>query len=207
MKRAREKVASDGYLFVKGKSRASGSQSDSHDAVKREKTDAIERAKEIKLLQENIDTLESRMQYKKQILHKARSVNNFKMCDDVSGDIINVRKEKRIAEKQLQALQKKESKSQWYHTRKPKKREIKIDEHKTSGETSTGCITDHFAKSSPENQVQATTSGVSGVRQSNSTSSSASDDTLILSSDSGEDAEPVPAKETAATVEKEHFFY
>ena len=61
LKRAREKVNNDGYLFATGKSRTTGSQSDSDDVSKRKRMDADERAREIKVLQENIATLESRI--------------------------------------------------------------------------------------------------------------------------------------------------
>ena len=92
---ARRKVNSDGYQYAKGKSRSSCSQSESDEnsKVKRKKTDADERAREIILLNENISTLESRVKYKQQMLQKAQSVNKFKLCDDISDDIISVRKE------------------------------------------------------------------------------------------------------------------
>ena len=195
-------MADDGYLFVKGKSRASGSQSDSDDAPKRKKTDATQRAREMKVLQANIVTLESRMQFKKQMLEKARSVNNFKLCDDISGDIINVRKEKRIAEKQLEALQKTQAKSQWYHKRKLMKTG-EVDSAKKIGETGTVSILGHFSKSSLGNQDQGT---VPNLRHSNSTGSSASDDTLILS-DSNEDLDPDATEDQPAAVAKEQNFY
>ena len=122
---AQQKVASDGYLFVKGKSRSSSSQSESDESSKkkRKKTDADERAREITVLNENISTLESCLKYKQQMLDKAQSVNNFKLYDEINGDIITVRKEKRIAESQLAAINKKEVKSEWYHSKKHKKKQ------------------------------------------------------------------------------------
>ena len=120
-------------MFAKGKSRATGSQSDSDDAPKRKRMDADERAREIKVLQENSASLESRIQFKNQMLNKARSVNNFKLCDEISGDIIKIRKEKRVAEKHLAALQKKQSKSLCYHSKKSEKKEDKDDPRKNAG--------------------------------------------------------------------------
>ena len=120
---ARQKVASDGYLFAKGKSRSCSSQSESDDSskAKRQKTDADQRAREITLLKENLSTLESRLKYKQQMIDKARSVSNYKQCDEISADIINVRKEKRNVERQLASIEKKQAKSEWYHSKKHKK--------------------------------------------------------------------------------------
>lgn len=175
LKRAREKVSDDGYVFAKGRSRAHGSQSDSDDVPKRKRMDADERAREMKVLQENIATLESRIQFKNQMLNKARSVTNYKLCDEISGDIINIRKDKRAAENRLAAMKKKQSKSQWYHSKKPKKSEGEDDSREKEG---TSTILDHFDKSS-----NAKPDETSILSRSNSSSSVASDESLILLSD------------------------
>ena len=44
------------------------------------------------------------------MLNKARSVNNFKLCDEISGDLIEIRKEKQVAETHVAAFQKKQLK-------------------------------------------------------------------------------------------------
>lgn len=151
-------MACDGYLFVKGKSRSSSSQSESDERLKnkRKKTDADERAREITLLNENISTLESRLKYKQQMLRKAQSVNNFKMCDEISEDIITVRKEKRIAESQLAAISKKQLKSEWYHSKKHKKNKDKLakkgrnQDHQGKSSSTILC---HFSNPTDENTI------------------------------------------------------
>ena len=85
---------------------------------KRTKIDGEERARERKLAQDNLETLTSRLHFKHQLLEKARSLNNFKQCDEISGDIVTVRKEKVTIENQLAALLKREAKSTWYHLKK-----------------------------------------------------------------------------------------
>ena len=83
------------------------------------KIDAEARARKMKLLQENLKTL---LCFKQQLLEKAKSLKNFKQCDDISGAIVEVRREKAITESQLAALQKREAKSPWYHKRKNTKK-------------------------------------------------------------------------------------
>ena len=115
-----------GTNMLKEISIKSDGESDENSKVKHKKTDADERAHQIILLNENISTLESRVKYKQQLLQKAQSVNNFKLCDDISGDIISVRKELRIAESQLSAIKKKQVKSEWYHNKKHEKNKDKL---------------------------------------------------------------------------------
>ena len=65
LNKAKEKVISDGYQFVKGKSRSkSVSETESESpARKRAKLDAEERSREMKLLEENFRTLTNRMSH------------------------------------------------------------------------------------------------------------------------------------------------
>ena len=99
---AREKVTTDGYLFKKGHSRSKHTSSDSDEPpCKRKKIDTEERAREIKLLQDNLETLDSRLRIKQQLLEKARSHNNFKQCDEILGDMMKVRKERATIQNQF----------------------------------------------------------------------------------------------------------
>lgn len=197
LKLAREKVVSDGYLFAKGKSRARGScESESQDAPKRKKTDINEREREITLLQENLSTLESRLKFKQQMLDKARSVSNFKQCDEISGDIITVRREKRVTESQLEALQKKQVKSQWYHDKKQKRKDKKGEakgSNKNQHRQSTSSILEHFTNTSNDESDERKAGNESGEHKGSPSildvSSSDSDDTLILTPESTGNAE------------------
>lgn len=131
---ARDKVTTDGYLFKKGHSRSKHMSSESDEPpCKRKKIDAEERAREIKLLQDNLETLDSRLRVKQQLLDKARSLQNYKQCDEILGETIKVRKEKATIQNQLLELQKRENKSSWYHKKKQKKQHKETNVKQTEG--------------------------------------------------------------------------
>lgn len=120
---ARDKVSTDGYPFEKGHSRSKQLESGSDQPpCKRKKIDTEERARELKLLQDNVQTLDSCLRCKQQLLEKARPLKNFKQCDDILGDMMKVRSERATIQNQLSELQKREAKSSWYHQKKQKKR-------------------------------------------------------------------------------------
>ena len=60
----------------------------------------------------------SQIQIKENRIEKAKSVKDFKLCDQLYGDVRVLLREKRENEKQLAALKKVEAKSKWYHKRK-----------------------------------------------------------------------------------------
>ena len=115
-------MTTNGYLVKKGHSRSKHKSSGSDEpSCKRKKIDAEERAREIKLLQDNLETLDSRLRIKQQLLEKARSHNNFKQCDEILLDMIKVRKERAVIQNQLLVLEKRVKKSSWYHKKKQNK--------------------------------------------------------------------------------------
>lgn len=109
MNKAKLKVMSDGYLFAKGKSRSkSGSEESSEGtAIKRAKLNSEERSREIKLLQENLKTLSPRLGFKQQLLEKEGCISNYKQCDAISAEMMEIRKEQAFVDRQLTALVKK----------------------------------------------------------------------------------------------------
>lgn len=183
IKIARDKVSADGYLFAKGHSRAKQNLSFESDepSCKRKKIDAEERARELKLLQDNLETLTNRLRFKQQLLEKARSLNNFKQCDDISGDIVTVRKEKATTENQIAALQKREAKSKWYHHKKQKRHSKETD------------IAAKDGKQKPQEFPSI-------LRHLSSTSSESADTSFITSSDnSAEDKDARSKKHPGAS--------
>ena len=84
-------------------------------------------------MQDNLETLDSRLRIKQQLLEKARSHNNFKQCDEILGDMMKVRKERATIQNQLLELQKREKKSSWYHKKKQKKQYKETDVKQTEG--------------------------------------------------------------------------
>ena len=117
------------YTFKKGYSRSStSSNSDSETLppkLKRAKSDIEERKKEVDNLTSVIENVKSHLQIKQKRLEKAKSVKDFKQCDQLTLEIRTLLKEKGDHEKQLTAIQKKEAKSLWYHKTKSSKKEKK----------------------------------------------------------------------------------
>jgi glucan-binding YG repeat protein len=114
MNKAKEKVKVD-YNFVKGRSRSKSDDSpEISPKVKRAKLNAEERLRQIKLMQENMESLSSRLSFKQKQLEKERRVSNFKQCDMICKEMIELRKERASVDQQLAALVKKEAKSSWY---------------------------------------------------------------------------------------------
>ena len=69
--------------------------------------------------------MKSHLQIKQKRLEKAKSVKDFKQCDQLTLEIITLLKEKSDHERQFTAIQKKEAKSLWYHKTKSSKKEKK----------------------------------------------------------------------------------
>ena len=120
MEKAKKKVIEDGYVFAKGKSRSKVEGLESP-VKKRVKLSSEERAREIESLHETIKLLKSRLGFKNQQLQKEKCMSNYKQCDQISAEIIEIQKEKKAADRQLTALVKKEAKAQWYRYGKSKK--------------------------------------------------------------------------------------
>ena len=96
------------------------------------------------------------------------------------GEIIKLRNEKKIQEKQLKRMEKKNAKSKWYHNRKDKeKKGYKTGESKRKRATKTLDIAQVFRKESSD--VSPSTSA--GVSDSNESLP----DTVILSPDEADD--------------------
>ena len=77
-----------------------------------------ERQKEIKNLSHLISMAEDNIKIGELELGKAKTVNNYSQCAEISDKIRKVFKEKNDYSKQLAVLQKNESKSVWYHKNK-----------------------------------------------------------------------------------------
>ena len=126
MNKAKEKVKVN-YPFVKGKSRSNSDESPEDLPVKRSKIHSEERSRQISLLEENLKSLSSRLSFKQQQLDRERRISNFKQCDMICKEMIEIRKERALADQQLSALVKKERKSSWYQKRSKAKKSAKID--------------------------------------------------------------------------------
>ncbi|CAB3982276.1 Hypothetical predicted protein [Paramuricea clavata] len=176
LKKAKETVISQGYEFVKGKSRArSLSDMDSGKESKRKKTDKDERAKEIQNTSDILKNIQEQIEIKQLRLQKQKSLNNFSKCDQIVGEIGKLMNEKKILEKQLKHMEKKEAKSKWYYNKKGSEKR-KSGESKQKGKRKSFDIAKMFKNASDISEHTLTSTS----------DSNESFDTLIVSSDETE---------------------
>ena len=166
---------------MKGKSRGkSEGNSSSEGNNKRRKIEKDEREKEITDTSQILKNIEEQIEYKHLRLKRHKSINEYFKCDQIMGEIIKLRNEKKILEKQLKRVEKKDAKSKWYHNRKDKEKK----ENKTTGESKRKGATkslDIAQMLRKESDVSTSTSA--GVSDSNESLP----DTIILSPDERDD--------------------
>ena len=110
---AKQRVHDTGYVYRKGKSRSKsyGSVVDDATRPKRVKTSADERISRMKTIKEELSDLQNRVSFKRKRLDAAEVTKNYKLCDQLSEEIADLNKSKRLLEVELDMLQKKEKKS------------------------------------------------------------------------------------------------
>ena len=122
--RARKKVRESGFQFRKGYSRSksekrsngnNGTESSSDESVKRVKVDKEEREREMLNIKQMLASVEDQIRIKQIRIDKAKTVKDFKLCDQLSENVRSLLREKHEFEKQLAIFQKMEAKSQWYY--------------------------------------------------------------------------------------------
>lgn len=116
-------MRNSGYKFKKGYSRSKRSSSGTSDengndeGRKRKKIDQEERDREMTHMKTLLSNIEDQIRIKQLRLEKAKTVKDYKSCDELSVAIRGLLREKFDCEKQLSAFQKKEAKSNWYKKR------------------------------------------------------------------------------------------
>lgn len=117
---AKQSVHDSGYLYRKGASRSKkyGSAVDDATKPKRVKTSTDERVSRMKTIKEELSDLQNRVSFKRKRLDAAEVTKNYKLCDQLSEEIADLNKSKRLLEVELSMLQKKEKKSKRYYQRK-----------------------------------------------------------------------------------------
>ena len=140
---AQEKVHETGYAYRKGKSRSKsyGSCVEEATRAKRIKTTVGERTDRIKAIKEELSDLKDRVLFKRKRLEVAESSKNYKLCDQLSEEVGELNKTRRLLEMEMNVLEKKESKSQRYYKSKSRRRESDSD---SSSSTSSA-----FSKQNP----------------------------------------------------------
>lgn len=93
-------MRTEGYAFKKGYSRSNSSASSNSDSdhptpkLKRAKRNSEERVKETNDLTSLLENVKSHLQIKQKRLEKAKSVQDFKLCDQLTLEIRKLLKEK-----------------------------------------------------------------------------------------------------------------
>ena len=180
-------MKADGYAYKKGFSRSvsssSNTSSEDEPPVKRAKLSTDERHAEIETISELITTTEDSIKTRRLQLNKAKTVNNFSQCAEISDKIRKLLTEKNDYRKQLVALQKREAKSAWYLHRKPKKvsSDCPKPKMKSDNNSNSGDIRKVFQTERELSQAEQ-----SGKERDELKSDSSSQDTLILDSSSSD---------------------
>ena len=116
---ARKKLNESGYDYKKGKSRSkqliSSSESDeSTPAPKQVKTTEALQIKRISEIEEDLSDISQRMGFKEKRREQASLSHQYGICDQISEEISVLKDRRRVLEKELHELKKKEQQSKWY---------------------------------------------------------------------------------------------
>lgn len=115
---ARKKVADEGYNFKKGHSRSKVFGKGGSGAPKRQKLDKDMRHQRMDELQEDIQDSTKRISLKEKRVVQAESTRNYKLCDELSEQISELKQYKRQKEKEYALLQKSEKRAVKYMLKK-----------------------------------------------------------------------------------------
>ena len=118
LEEARKKLDESGYDYKKGRSRSkqlSSSESDeSTSAPKRVKTTEALRIKRISEIEEDLSDISQRMKFKEKRREQASLSHQYGICDQISEEISALKDRRRVLEKEMQGLRRKEQQSTWY---------------------------------------------------------------------------------------------
>ena len=112
---ARDRVIASGFQFVKGKSRSKKSSgSEEEPAPKRRKLSQDIREKRMKDLEQDISDLKERIGFKEKRITEKLNVHDYKRCDELKEEVMEVRKKLREAEREKKGLAKASSRAVSY---------------------------------------------------------------------------------------------
>ena len=80
-----------------------------------------EHTSRMKMIKEELSDLKDRVSFKHKRLDAAQLSKNYKLCDQLSEEVAELNKSKRLLELEMGILERKESRSQRYYKRKVKK--------------------------------------------------------------------------------------
>jgi len=115
LEQAQHAVYKNGYCFKKGYSRSKRySNSSSKEVAKRPKINKELREKRMGDLEEQIKDFQQRISFKEKRVTAAANVHNYKLCDEVSGEITDIKKKCRELQQELKLLLEKDKQAKRY---------------------------------------------------------------------------------------------
>ena len=116
LEKSRKVVDDTGYVYKKGKSRSKYLNPSLEATLipKRRKVATEERQKRLEAVQEDLKDVADRLSFKEKRRQAAETVRNYKLCDELTEEISNLKSQKRELEAELDILKKKSKRSQLY---------------------------------------------------------------------------------------------
>ena len=111
---AQSAVYNSGYIFKKGYSRSKRFSNDTRETVKRPKLSKEIREKRIEYIEEELKDLKQRISFKEKRVNAAENMKNYKVCDEITGEISEIKAKYRELEEELKVLVTKEKRAQQY---------------------------------------------------------------------------------------------
>ena len=157
---ARKKVNDQGYRFKKGTSRSKiyGSQTETPVAPKRPKYDKDMREERMKVSNDELGDIARMLTFKEKRLSQAEAAKNYKLCEQVTEELMALKSKKREIDAEKSPFEKK-SKCAYRRERRSKSRSSETD-----GGLSNSSVLISSAGSSPSHSTVASSPPSSGSR-------------------------------------------
>ena len=117
LEKAQLAVAESGYAYKKGHSRSKRLQSSPATKPKRAKFSQEMRESRIKGLSEEIAQIKDTIRFKDLRLKQAEEVKNYRLCDQISEELLQLKRDRSHLEAELHVWEKKEKRSKSYFRR------------------------------------------------------------------------------------------
>lgn len=152
LEKARKKVADDGYVFKKGRSRSKVyGQPDSPSKPKRPKYDEEAREGRIEAIEEELKDISRLLAYKEKSISQAESARNYKLCEKLTEDLMALKSKRRDLEVEKRLFERKNKRARRRAIRKSRESESSdIDSGPMSSRSTTPSrsVTPFFVRSS-----------------------------------------------------------
>ena len=136
--RARDLVRESGYEYKKGKSRSKKLITDTEiTKPKRPKSSEALCNQRIKELEDDLTDFKDRLEFKGKRREQAINSRNFKLCDEITEEMSNIKHKMRSCSQELECWKRKQSQSLWYKNHR-----------QDSSSSSNAVLSDDQAKSS-----------------------------------------------------------